>query len=238
MKKNIKTIRYFNMIEVVLAMAVIALAMTSVLALLPVGLNASRDAIGLNYSADAANNIIGRMKNWAESYDNDSRFEDIFSDASSNTLPTGLPSAATIIKIDTASKLFGEELRAGKLSSADSTSNFTKRDTGLYQSTDSDLDNVFFIIQGRMENDRPKATLLDERNNVSLKIEVDFTAMVYLWKSEPTTSVKTSGSWATWPPSDTYSYFSAMNVEISWPASLNYVERERCYYYTEVKKPK
>jgi hypothetical protein len=50
--------RYFNMVEVALAMAVVGLGIAGIMSLFPVGLNASRDAIGDNYSADATNDFI------------------------------------------------------------------------------------------------------------------------------------------------------------------------------------
>jgi hypothetical protein len=42
----------FNMIEVVLAMAVIAIGIMAVVGLIPVGTRASRDAVGFSYAAD------------------------------------------------------------------------------------------------------------------------------------------------------------------------------------------
>ncbi len=50
--------KYFNMIEIVLALGVIAIGFVSILALFPVGLNASRDAVAESYSAHSADQFV------------------------------------------------------------------------------------------------------------------------------------------------------------------------------------
>lgn len=48
----------FNMIEIVLALAVIAVGMVSIMALFPVGLTASRNAVAESYGADSADQFL------------------------------------------------------------------------------------------------------------------------------------------------------------------------------------
>jgi hypothetical protein len=65
-----RRIASFNMVEVALAMAVIALGVLSIMALFPVGLAASRDAIADSYSADSAEQLLHYFaeqgkSNWA-----------------------------------------------------------------------------------------------------------------------------------------------------------------------------
>jgi hypothetical protein len=50
--------KFFNMIEVTLAIAVVGLGMTAIMGLFPVGFQASRNAIGDNYSANAAEQFM------------------------------------------------------------------------------------------------------------------------------------------------------------------------------------
>lgn len=62
--------RYFNMIEVTLAIAVVGLGIAGIMSLFPIGLNSSRDAIGYNYASDISNRFITLIKqkakaNWA-----------------------------------------------------------------------------------------------------------------------------------------------------------------------------
>lgn len=61
MKKTLKKF-YFNMIEVALAMAIIAIGISSILVLFPVGINASKSAIADNNLADIAEYIFGYYK--------------------------------------------------------------------------------------------------------------------------------------------------------------------------------
>lgn len=53
--------KFFNMIEVTLAIAVVGLGMTGIMALFPVGFQASRDSIGDNYSADAGEQFLSYL---------------------------------------------------------------------------------------------------------------------------------------------------------------------------------
>lgn len=61
-----KKTHFFNMIEVLLALTVIAIGMTSVLGLFPVGLNASREAIAQSCSADVADQTITYLRVMSE----------------------------------------------------------------------------------------------------------------------------------------------------------------------------
>ncbi|MEI6422678.1 MAG: hypothetical protein WCP55_10695 [Lentisphaerota bacterium] len=58
--------KFFNMIEITLAIAVVGLGMVSIMALFPVGFQASRDAIGDNYSSYSANEIISYLAKAAQ----------------------------------------------------------------------------------------------------------------------------------------------------------------------------
>ena len=53
----------FNMVEITLALGVVAIGVLSVLALFPVGANASRDAIASTYAAEAADELLHLLEN-------------------------------------------------------------------------------------------------------------------------------------------------------------------------------
>ena len=53
---------YFNMIEVALAMAIIAIGISSILVLFPVGLNANKAAIAENNLADVSEYVMGFLR--------------------------------------------------------------------------------------------------------------------------------------------------------------------------------
>ena len=65
-------IRFFNMVEVTLAIAVVGIGVAGIMSLFPVAVSASRDSIADNYSADVADQIIayvsalaGKSSGWA-----------------------------------------------------------------------------------------------------------------------------------------------------------------------------
>jgi hypothetical protein len=60
MKFNIKY--FFNLIEVTLAIGILAMGATAVLALFPLGIERNRDSIGENYCSDAACDIVAYIK--------------------------------------------------------------------------------------------------------------------------------------------------------------------------------
>jgi len=57
-KKARRTERFFSMIEVAMALAVVAIGVVSIVALFPIGMEASRDAIADSYAADAADGFL------------------------------------------------------------------------------------------------------------------------------------------------------------------------------------
>lgn len=64
--------KFFNMVEVTLAIAVVGIGVAGIMSLFPVAISASRDSIADNYSADVADQIIayvsalaGKTSGWA-----------------------------------------------------------------------------------------------------------------------------------------------------------------------------
>lgn len=58
MKRPCARRRWFNMVEVALATAIVGIGFVSILALFPVGLNTSRDAMSESYAAEIGDQII------------------------------------------------------------------------------------------------------------------------------------------------------------------------------------
>lgn len=61
---------HFNLIEIALALGILSIGLLGTLGLFSVGLNSNRDAIGRNYSADSADEILHQLaatvkKDWA-----------------------------------------------------------------------------------------------------------------------------------------------------------------------------
>lgn len=72
---------YFNLIEIVLAMGILTIGLMGTLGLFSVGLNANRESIGRNYSADAGDEILHQL---AASLKNDWALESNFSEKPPN----------------------------------------------------------------------------------------------------------------------------------------------------------
>jgi hypothetical protein len=198
--------KLFNMVEVTLAMAVVGLGVTAVMALFPVAIQASRDAVGDSFASLAADKFIhfyagsatAAKTSGTDEYVNwNSYIKDIAS-VSTNLEPV---SSATIDSVTI----------------SDWTS--TKA-TGIYKTTKSS--RLFKVIKGDVA--RP-----------------DFDGTINIWFSEPVTYVFNGTNWMQWPKDGGINftdYLVGINVEISWPNSKAYANREKRYFYLEVAKPK
>lgn len=217
---------YFNMIEVALAMAIIAFGMTSILGLFPVGLNASRVSQAENYSAAIVEQLYGYIKNYAES--SKANYDTYIYD-SANGLPTAINRGASI----------GSPSRTLDVHTTSFLSDYMANNTAVYSEffTGSCIYRVpmggtvmpcvYFIVQG------PSNTKV-----------IDFSAMMLVWKSPVKSLVATGNAanatnWVEWPSSATYYYkdIAGLNIEISWPLEKNYADREKRFYYFVVSRP-
>jgi type II secretory pathway pseudopilin PulG len=197
------------MIEVALAMAIIAFGMTSILGLFPVGLNAARAAIADNYGSDVAEQLAAYIKSSAER--NTTAFDDIFvTVASTKYLPDFTP--PNEVALNSLSNDFREALRTENLT------NFPRIGSWqIYRSTANNA--IYFVTQG-----------------ADGSFTYDFAAMIKVWKSPVTARFKNDNI-ATVNPDNSYTYTGGINLEISWPIEKVYSEREKRYYYIEVTRP-
>jgi hypothetical protein len=198
------------MIEVALAMAIIAFGMTSILGLFPVGMNASRNAIAENSSIDAVEQFAGYMKSRAEI--NASGFDSIFSN-STGVLPAiaGLPDNAAI---DSATTVFLRDFRIDRI---------TNQIIGfsLYRSSNP---AIYFVVQGPegSANCDFMGMLKIWRSPVAMNFRID--------SSTVANPVRTNND-------PNYGWGGGLNIEISWPLQMPYAERQKRYYYIEVIRP-
>ena len=246
------------MIEVLLALAVIAVGMTSVLGLFPVGLKASRQAVAENCSADVANQMVTYMRVMGEVnqtqyakafYDADS-----FSELADVTISDGeLPSKTgsdNEKKINEVSETFLEAYTNKRIENntldADGTIDF-KRVANRWavfnvDGLSNNMPRIFFIVQGH------NCTENDISGEDKISRPVDYSAMALVWKE--TVQIKRlepdGSTWSNWP-SDTvmstgtdaekYQYSGKLNVELSWPLQLPYKSRKKRYYQVVINKP-
>ena len=258
----IKKMRFFNMIEVLLALTVIAIGMTSVLGLFPVGLKASREAIAQNCSADVADQMITYLRviseinqaQYAKAFYDSGSFVD---DSTYITINNGKftnnpPGSSNEQDVDDNSlsflKAYGSELIKSNNKLEAGTINFKRVAPGWAVFKVDGVSNqprVFFIVQGPncTENDDDSAGAADK-----LSRTVDYSAMALVWKSpvqiwrDNPDGVSGWGKWPTFtegtdPDSTVYKYSAKLNVELSWPLELPYAERKKRYYQIVINKP-
>jgi hypothetical protein len=96
MKKVLE--KHFNLVEITLCIGIVAVAITGVMALFPIGFNATRSAIGETYSAYAANQFLAYLarncNNPTKSYESGTRdfWEEYVYPAPSSAIPETIPS--------------------------------------------------------------------------------------------------------------------------------------------------
>lgn len=253
---RIKKIHFFNMVEILLALTVIAIGMTSVLGLFPVGLNASREAIAQNCSADVADQMVTYLRVISEInqaqyakafYDSDSFSSDVT--ITDGKLPTKSGSDNEKDIYDNSLnflKAYGKELIKSDNKLEAGTIDFKRVAPGWAVFKVDGVSNQprsFFIVQGPncTENDDDSATTADK-----ISRPVDYSAMALVWK-EPVQikRLESDGTtWSLWPdltgsPTEyqKYQYSAKINVELSWPLELPYTERKKRYYQIVINRP-
>ena len=87
--------KYFNLVEVALSIGILAIGVTAILALFPVGFDRSRQAIGENYCAEAADSLFSYIAR--KGSENSTNWNNLFgvSGGSSALIPAEKPSSST-----------------------------------------------------------------------------------------------------------------------------------------------
>ena len=250
---KIKIIRFFNMVEILLALTVIAIGMTSVLGLFPVGLNASREAIAQSCSADVADQMVTYIRVMGESsldaYNKTFDYDNVLNTdlpVYSGTGNLNIQTTGDVTKIDlqesngqdvqALSDDFLAAYKSGNVAfGSTDTSSFPRVAPGWaiftkYTSVSNLRRRVYFIVQG------PGCTEDGDNRNI------DYSAMALVWK-EPVQIKRYDGSaWTLWPadisdPATAYDYSAKINIELSWPLELPYRDRKKRYYQVVINKP-
>ena len=199
----------FNLVEIVIALGIVAIGVTAVMGFLPMGLNASRDAIADNYAADSGDQLLHYLSSTIQ--------EDWSQLANIHTQPpdvaTGSGDLTTDWTVITGTNIYTRDYPT---SDGDKTVYRILQQTDVIDGTDDDGD-------GLIDNGTPTTV-------------VDFDAMVRIWKT-PTSAWEYNGSTFA-PVTDTgYAKRALLNLEISWPAVVNFGARRKTYYALEVNKP-
>lgn len=218
-------INHFNLIEIVLTVAVIAFGVVIVLGMLPKGLRAAKNAGIESYATD----VIDQMCNYL-SYSNsvDSELDTFKADVYEKL--DNYDSLNHVALLSGASGGFKQVNIYGIASSADP--------------TDNDKKGVYVIVRGE-----PISVDIGESEAV-----IDFSGLLYVWKSEvgysylkanhsgtESDKIHDCGKAGCNFSSDKISGANnnqtiQVNMELSYPLSLPYEDRTKRYYSFEVKK--
>lgn len=204
------------MVEIALALAVLAIGISSILVLFPVGINANRSAIADNNLADISEYLMGYLRagcaaEWAKiaaDKNNTPSGNDFFFTNKIATSYTDISTAGDSTGIDPESTDY-----------ADTDSNTRRISSNLYQvSTTGTYPNSVFLY---------KLTTGDI---------VDFAAVVKVWRENPDFLIrKEDNSIVSIPsPGNLRPYATVLCIEISWPAQAPYAQREKRLFRQEI----
>lgn len=230
------------MVEIALAMAIIAIGLSSILVLFPVGINANKAAIADNNLTDVAEYMISYMRagcaaEWRKIAEDPTTANYFFSNGMKNNL-------------DDLTKAIEDEETKGYPD--DSTNeNFTKYWTPFGSSTGGTrlyrhkTSNGVFLF-------RQVSLLTDQDGTTEIEVP-DFSAVIKIWKDDMDFFVPNAYSPATIPYEKLSEigdvsglnwddlrehlenhYGKALCLELSWPAEVPYENREKRVFRFEV----
>ena len=194
----------FNLVEIVIALGIVAIGVTAVMGFLPMGLNASRDAIADNYAADSSDQLLHYLSSTFQGEWNElGNIHTQPADISDVDMDLTVPESAHTWQHITGTNMYKILLEP---------------------CPSCPLERAYRILQQT-----------DDIAGVGTTI-VDFDAMVRIWKT-PTAAWEYDGSaWVTTIDSN-YDKRALLNIEMSWPATVNFGARRKAYYALEVNKP-
>ncbi len=225
--------RRYNLVEVILALGVVAIGVVSIMALFPIGANASRDASMETYAANVSDEMLQFVKYRLKQVDDtddqqkiDDRWKDLIGETDSDgaiteTKPTKAKLDVDITKLD---------------------------DTGVWKTPDTAIfGDIFESTHTIYQHDTDKQVfqLLSHRNTDDVKLgdtdsdpkkdfatNVDFRAIAYIWKEQIVMD-------QTLHDDSKVSYKTGVriNVRVTWPAEIPYDSRQKADYVLEVFKP-
>ncbi len=212
--------RQYNLVEVILALGVVAIGVVSIMALFPIGASATRDAAMETYSSNAADEMFHMLQFMALN-DGDTLDE----------------SWNKWIKNDTqleTSKPDYDEANTDK-DKWERLSDITKGiDSNIFK-TKTTKNGVFLLISHHDSSADKDATLADagdtESDNTITYEKVDFRAVVLAWKEkvreDPTDATKDID----------FDEAAKLVIEVSWPEEMPYDKRQKRYFSYEIAKP-
>lgn len=199
----------FNMIEIMLALGVCAIGITSIMVLFPVGSAATRDAAMETYAAHAADQMLHFMK-YRITVDG-TKWEEIISDATAPEISDVIP--------------------------PDSDYNLAHLNNSTYWTTDSLWASELLGTVYQNNANTQTYQIMSHRNPPDKKLgdpstefdvsKIDFRGILTIWKEQIVVN-------STPIP---YTMGVKLNIKVAWPAELPVASRQEAYYSLEVFKP-
>ncbi len=217
----------FNLVEITLAVAVLAIGMSSILVLFPVGVNSHKEAVANNNLSDISEYILGAfetkiMEDWA-GRTNGTQYDvgadgkvtafNQYAASTSGFIHNSLPTTATSGE-DTKDLVPGNSIEGFRETDA-ATKDQWKRAKFFF----TGKTGVFLYEQ---------STLVDDER------VPDFSAVVRTWR-EPVKLALNDG--VETAIDNSYNYAISVNLEISWPAEAPYDQREKRFYKLDLFNP-
>ncbi len=209
------------MVEIALALAVLAIGISSILVLFPVGINANRSAIADNNLADISEFLMGYLRAGCVA-----EWTKIAEDKAAGTTTT--------------SYFFSDKIPSGRtnLSTSGDTAGIDPEDTA-YNSSSSKLitDNLYRILDS--SDSKSNSIFLYKQTSGNI---VDFAGVVKVWRDNATTDpsyfyIRNAADEDKVDKIETTTlrpYAMVLNVEISWPAQAPYAQREKRVFRQEI----
>lgn len=212
MKYAIKR-HYFNMIEVALALAIIAIGLSSILVLFPVGLNANKSSIANNNLADVAEYMIGYLRAYTiANWNSDGSNSFIDKTDLSTTKPTGE---------------FDKTIPAD-----DDWASFGNKQDDITRLKQLKNNKAVYLYQ--------QISQLEDANGNKVDVP-DFSAIIKIWLDDnyefyvysPTNDTYKKASDIE-TKANLKKYIIALCMEISWPAEVPEANREKKIFRFEI----
>jgi len=222
------------MIEIVLAIAILAFGFASILGLFPVALKAVRNSQVEGIAADAANDLYGYYKSYAyvpnSLVPGEFLYKDLLGYTSGNGSLVDWYEEADLSNFRTNYAVAVGDMRNGQVfykelqtklkdappnSPPDLSSLGFIEVIGLFQPS---INSYFYLVKGSEDFKK-----------------IDFTAQVLVWRTQMEKVYNVGESGVT---KVGYDRAVILNVEISWPINVPYPDREKRYYQFSITNPK
>ena len=219
------------MIEIVLAIAILAFGFASILGLFPVALKAVRNSQVEGIAADAANDLYGYYKSYANVPNSlvpgEFLYKTLFDYSGTGTLVDWYEGEDN----DDELKDFRDNFAVGG-DMGNGQKFYEALQTELKNAT-PDLSSLGFIEVIGLFQPSINSYFYLVKGSEDLK-KIDFTAQVLVWRTQME-EVYNVGESVT---KVDYDRAVILNVEISWPINVPYPDREKRYYQFSITNPK